>query len=177
MSSSSRLNDVWKALVIVAAIAALGCKEKSKLDRGPGSSPATGSAAATPQPAGETKAQPAAEADARAFCEKTMQKLLACFDDTTFWDNFSTTWFAKYPDTSGNPDAKKAWIGMRKDDIVGLKKDGQLEQNCDVMVRHNRLPTAADMQPVTAAMAKSCGDFGTAMGFLLFHTGAFHQPR
>lgn len=172
MSFKSR-SDLVRALVLL--VAAVGCKDKSKLDREPSAQPVAAEPAKTA--AEPAKPPPAADAEATAFCRKTMQKILTCFDDKTFWDNFATTWFAKYPDTTGNPDAKQAWIGMRKDDIVGLKQDQQLDQNCDVMVRGNRLPTADDMRPVTAAMDKSCGDFGTAMGFMLFHTGVFHLPR
>jgi hypothetical protein len=163
-----------KALIIVVALAA-GCKkERSKLDTAPTpstTSPA-GSASAPAAPA-----PTAIEAEAQTFCEKTMQKVLTCFDDAAFWDVFATTFFAKYPDTTGNPDAKKQWIGMRKDDLVGLKQDKQLAENCTVMVRSSVLPTADDMKTVNAAMAKSCTDFGTAMGFMLFHKGVFHTPR
>ena len=152
---------------MVAAL--IACKnEKSKLDTVANEKPA----AAAPQPASEAS-NPAVQ----TFCEKTLQKVLDCFNDEAFWDTFATTYFAKYPDTSGDPDAKKNWIGMRKDDIVGLKKDGQLAQNCTVMVNGMRNPTDADMAPVTGAMAKSCTDFGAAMGFMLFHKGVFHEPK
>lgn len=158
--------------VIGALVGAPACKnEKSKLDLDP---------VAKEKPAASAAQQPTVEAPnpaAQAFCEKTLQKVLDCFNDEAFWDVFATAYFAKYPDTTGNPDAKKMWIGIRKDDIVGLKKDGQLAQNCTTMVRGMRNPTDADMAPVTAAMAKSCTDFGTAMGFMLFHKGVFHEPR
>lgn len=165
-------SDLANAIVLVAMIVACACNENtSKLDRAPASQhPAT-----TAAPPSST--QPVAAADAQVFCEKTMQKILACFDDTAFWDNFATTWFAKYPDDTGNPDAKQAWIGMRKDDIAGLRRENALAQNCTVMVERSRLPSAADMKPVEVAMARTCGDFGTAMGFMLFHTGVFHLPR
>ena len=159
-------------LMIVVALAALGCKDSSKLDKAPApTAPAAGGAI------GSATAPAAADAEAQAFCEKTMQKMLACFDDASFWDVLATTYFAKYPDTTGNPDSKKMWIGMRKDDLVGLKRENALTENCHVMVTKNQLPTTADIKTVSEAMAKSCTDFGTAMGFMLFHKGAFHAPR
>ncbi len=147
-----------------------GCKqEKSKLDD---------VALATPTaPSSSGSASPGNTSEAQAFCVETLQKVYSCFEDATFWDNFATTWFAKYPDTSGNPDAKKEWIGMRKDDLVGVKQDNEIVENCKVMVRLNRLPTAQDIDAVTGAMKKSCSAFGTAMGVMLFHNGVFHEPR
>jgi hypothetical protein len=163
-----------KLLMIAVMLAAAGCKERSKLDKPPSPSnqPAVGNAVGS-----ATAPPPGAEADAQAFCEKTMQKMLACFEDASFWDVLATTYFAKYPDASGNPDVKKMWIGMRKDDLVGLKRENALGENCHVMVTKNQLPTADDIKTVSDAMAKSCADFGTAMGFMLFHKGAFHTPR
>ncbi|CAN5910523.1 hypothetical protein BH11MYX3_BH11MYX3_16060 [soil metagenome] len=155
----------------IGSLAFTGCKQRSKVEDHP--APPTSGALA-----GSSSAEPpAAEPKAQAFCEKAMRKALECLNDDGFWDVFATTFLAKYPDPSGNPDSKRAWIGMRKDDIAGLAKDGQVQQNCSVMVRLNRLPTEADMKPVVDAMGKSCTDFGTAMGFLLFHKGVFHLPR
>lgn len=160
--------------MIGALVVAPGCKnEKSKLDTAASEKPAETPAAKPSQTSAADAPNPAAQ----AFCEKTLQKVLDCFNDDAFWDAFATTFFAKYPDTTGNPDAKKQWIGMRKDDLVGLKKDGQLAQNCTVMVQGLRNPTDADTTPVNAAMAKSCTDFGAAMGFMLFHKGVFHDPK
>jgi hypothetical protein len=163
-------NSLHSACLLFAVFAAAGCKQNANADNDKAN-------ARVVAPVEQTVAPPATETEARAFCNQTLDKTVTCFDDAAFWDNFATTWFAKYPDMSGNPDAKNAWIGMRKDDIVGLRQDGQLAQNCDIMVRKNRLPTAADMAPVTAAMHQSCSAFGTAMGLMLFHTGVFHMPR
>ena len=174
---SFKLHSLSEVMVVVA-IAAIGCKQdtsKLEAEPAPGARVATKEPAPPPRP--PTQSFTPAEAEAQAFCEKTMQRVLDCFKDDGFWDVFATTFFAKYPDTTGNPDAKKMWIGMRKDDIVGLRQDNQLAQNCTVMVRGTRLPTAEDMQPVVTAMGKSCTDFGTAMGFMLFHKGIFHMPR
>jgi hypothetical protein len=121
-------------------------------------------------------AQPAVT-DVQTFCVATLRKVMDCFHDDNFWDIFATTYLAKYPDSSGNPDAKKQWIGMRKDDMVNLRKGKAFEQNCQAMIEHNKVPTAEDMKPVQAAMGKSCGEFGGTFGFLLFHRGAFHDPR
>jgi hypothetical protein len=160
--NSRTLRDI---ALVAATFVAVGCKqEKSKLDDFAPAAPTAPAASAN-------------SSDVQAFCEQTLQKVFTCFEDAGFWDNFATTWFAKYPDTTGNPDAKKEWIGMRKDDLVGVKRDNQIAQNCQVMVRLNKLPTAQDIEAVTGAMKSSCSAYGTAMGVMLFHNGVFHEPR
>ena len=173
--------DRW---IVIAAIAGAGCKsEPTKLEPPPKPEVNTAAPVEVPTPpagsaAGSATASPQGDtAQAQAFCEKLMHKMLVCFDDAGFWDVLATTYFAKYPDATGNPDAKKAWIGALKDSFVDLKNEQQLAENCSVMVRGLRLPTAADMQAVNESMTKSCTDFGTAMGLLLFHKGVFHMPR
>ena len=66
---------------------------------------------------------------------------------------------------------------MRKDDVVGLKTNQQFDANCNVMLEHNLPPTAEDIKTVQAAMARSCVEYGAALGFMIFQKGVFHQPR
>jgi hypothetical protein len=136
---------------------------------------ALGGCKRAPAPAAAPPSTPTPEM--RDFCVATMKHVMSCFHEDSFWDAFATTYFAKYPDQTGDPDAKKHWIGMRKDDLVQLYRDRQFEPNCQVMLEKNQLPTEADMKSVQAAMEKPCVEFGGAFGYLLFHKGVFHAMR
>src|SRR5689334_19059544 len=82
-SMCSRVNRL--ASVGALALALAGCKKEAP--------PAPPPAAAASEPA----------ADVQSFCVATLRKTMDCFKDDNFWDVFATTYFAKYPDTSGNP--------------------------------------------------------------------------
>lgn len=153
-----------RALLVVAALAA--CKGDKPRAAPP---PATGSAA--PAPADARAVDP----EVRAFCVRTMHHIGKCFEDDAFWDAHATTFFAAQKQAI-DPDEKKRWIGMHKDSYATLARGKELEQNCDVMIAENQLPTREDMALVDNARGQSCAAFGGALGYVLFTRGAFYKP-
>lgn len=159
-----------RRLVVLVALCA--CKgNQPHASTGSGGS-AVGSARAG---SGSAAVARAVDPEVRAFCVRTMHHIAKCFDDDAFWDAHATTFFAAQKQPI-EPEEKKRWIGMYKDSFATLARGKELEQNCDVMIGENQLPTAEDMKLVDDARAQSCAAFGGALGYVLFSRGAFYKP-
>jgi hypothetical protein len=185
-----------RALLLITAFAALGCRDRA--DRGaraPAGRGGSGAQATVGEAAGSAEGSPAgpgtasgaaapAAGDAavaidpamHAFCVRSMLQIKKCFDDEAFWDAHATTFFAAQKKPI-DPEEKKHWIGVYKDSFVSLVRAHELEQNCTVMLEQNQLPTPAQMELVDAAMKQSCAAFGGALGYVLYSEGAFYRPR
>lgn len=111
-----------------------------------------------------------------AFCVRSMEQIKTCFEDDAFWDAHATTYFAALKEPI-EPERKKQWIGMYKDSFVSLVRAKELQQNCEVMLAQNQLPTQKQMDLVDQAREQSCVAFGGALGYILYSQGAFYRPR
>ncbi len=161
-------------LVVLIAIAA--CKGGDK--RAPtasGSADGSGSAAVAGSGSGSGSAAPIDPA-MHAFCVRSMLQIKKCFDDDAFWDAHATTFFAAQKRPI-DPAEKQHWIGVYKDSFIALLRGKELEQNCDVMLAQNQLPTGPQMDLVDQAAKQSCAAFGGALGYVLYSEGAFYKPR
>ena len=114
----------------------------------------------------------------RNFCVANYQKFMKCFEDEQFWNVLATMFFAKNPQMDdGTPGTRQKWIGMRKDDLVGLSKEHRFAADCEASIRHNQWPTEADISLVSHAQQGACPGFANAFGKMVFMDGAFYQSR
>jgi hypothetical protein len=111
-----------------------------------------------------------------SFCVQNNVKMMSCLHDDAFWDGFSTLYFAKTGQAVDDA-ARRHWIGVLKDDLLGLQRANGFEQNCQAALTHNKAPTPRSVATVTAARERPCAEFGTALGYMIFHEGAFHDPK
>lgn len=134
-------------------------------------------AAASPRPSSDA-GPPTATADPaiKAFCLRAFARTRQCFHDDAYWDAFVTFYFAARNEPVA-PEAKRQMSGNLKDDLVKLERDGAIASNCDVMIARTRLPTEEQMARVRATEGRSCAEFGSRLGWLIFHQGVFHRPR
>ena len=112
----------------------------------------------------------------KRFCVRNFERIRGCFDDEAYWDTFVTFYFAGRGGPI-DPDAKRRMIGNLKDDVVKLMKDHAFAQNCDAMISNRRLPTPEQIARVRATDGKSCAEFGSQLGWVIFHEGVFHLAR
>ena len=169
----------WALVWATALLSPAACKDRSEAPvtaaaSSPTLAPAPAPAPASPSAPSSTTFDP----KDMAFCQANFGKMLTCFEDDSFWQIFSTMYFAYSPQGAQVAEAdKQLWIGMRKDDLMSLKADKALEQNCVAMLTHTKGPTAAQRAQVDTARAKSCPDFASAFGGLLFAEGVFHEMK
>jgi hypothetical protein len=110
------------------------------------------------------------------FCANNHFKMMDCFKDDQLWDIFATMYFAKH-DPTVSDDERKRWIGKHKDDALALFKERGFEKSCEVSLLHNKAPTAKSVANVDAARGKSCAEFASAYGYMVFYEGAFADPK
>jgi hypothetical protein len=155
-----------------AFVTASGCGKREERT----SSTANGSAAGSGSSSAPVDAAVAIDPAMLAFCVRSMEQIKTCFEDEAFWDAHATTYFAAQKEPI-EPERKKQWIGMYKDSFVSLVRAKELQQNCEVMLAQNQLPTQKQMDLVDQAREQSCVAFGGALGYILYSEGAFHRPR
>ena len=132
---------------------------------------------AAPAPAPPPPAPAALDPKQVEFCVQNFEKSMACFKDDGYWDVLATLYFAQNPTLPGDAAAKQHWIGILKDDMVGLAREHRFDENCRAMLAHNQAPKPSTMATVSAARGKSCADFANAFGWMIFGEGAFHKPK
>ena len=110
------------------------------------------------------------------FCAKNHARTISCFKDDQFWDIFSTMYFAKHNPTVAEEE-RKAWIGILKDDVLTLYREKGFEKNCEASLLHNKAPSAKSVATVNAAREKSCAEFASAYGHMVFQEGAFSDAK
>jgi hypothetical protein len=168
------MKRAWLILAILTPFAA-GChKRATPASSGtPGTSgapAASGGPASVPAPPGAWLS----DHDLIEFCAATLAKTSTCVNDDEFWNILATFAFAGKPIDDAT---RHQWIGMRKDDILGIARENGFRANCAVMVKRGRPPTAATGQMVTRALNESCAKFAAAQGHMIFIEGAFNRPR
>jgi hypothetical protein len=155
------LLTVMRGLVLVTMMAAC-----SKLTDKPADKPAY-------RPASENvKIDP----ELLQFCVKNHFKLVNCADDDQLWNEISNRYFAKLGQKVDDEE-RKHWIGVYKDDLIVLYRDRAFEKDCATSLAHTRPPSPSSVNLVTAAREKSCAEFATAFGNMVFGEGAFFDPR
>jgi hypothetical protein len=110
------------------------------------------------------------------FCARNQLKMVNCLNDDQFWDIVSTMYFAKTGQKVGEEE-RKHWIGVLKDDVLALYRDRAFEKNCATSLEHNKAPSPRSVSTVTAAREKSCAEFASAFGYMVFQEGAFYEAR
>jgi hypothetical protein len=163
---------------VLALVAVVACKGGDK-HAATGSGAPAGSAASAGSGSAASPSDAAAVAIDPAmhnFCVRSMQQIGTCFDDDAFWDAHATAFFAAQKQPI-DPAEKKHWIGVYKDSFASLVRSKEIEQNCDVMLAENQLPTKQQMDLVDQARDQSCAAFGGALGYVLYTEGAFYRPR
>lgn len=163
-------------ITVSVLVAASGCRNSDertpKMAGGSASGSGSGSSSASAAADVPVPIDPAM----LAFCVRSMEQIKKCFEDEAFWDAHATTYFAALKEPI-DPERKKQWIGMYKDSFVSLVRAKELQQNCEVMLAQNQLPTQKQMDLVDGAREQSCVAFGGALGYVLYSEGAFYRPR
>lgn len=150
---------------MIAACLALSCGDREPTPAAkPAAPPAEPASPATPD-----------RARVHAFCVASFDAMYACVDDAAFWNVMATLYFQSDPQLAGNDAAKEPWIDMMKSVATKLHDEGAYADNCNATLDHNLWPTEEQMRRVEAARAVSCGDFGSAFGYMMFGEGAFHR--
>lgn len=177
-----------RAAVLVAAVALLGCQQGSSESE---------AATQKPQPvaADDDRAQETPPPDQAAdlapeevvseverrrimnFCVHNLRRTLRCFDDDAYWDTFMTHYYATSGGGQADPEQKQRAIGILKDDILTLQREERFVENCENMVSTHKLPTEEQMQRVEASYDKTCAEYASALGLMIFSQRVFHDPR
>lgn len=152
----------------------------------PGEQPATENLSPAPPPvalaaeggsAADDQLSEAARRRIMGFCVFNLRRTLHCFEDDAYWDTFMTHYYATSGGGQADPEQKQRAIGILKDDILKLHREKRLVENCENMVSTHKLPTEEQMQRVEASYDKSCAEYASALGFMIFHQRVFHDPR
>jgi hypothetical protein len=153
--------------------------------------PVTEEAATVADPAARRMAEPAADSPAATggqiaeqqrrrilgFCVFNLRRTLRCFDDDAYWDTFMTHFYATSGGGQADPEQKQRAIGILKDDILKLQREERFVENCENMISTHKLPTEEQMKKVEASYDKSCAEYASALGYMIFHQRVFHDPR
>jgi hypothetical protein len=170
---------MMRSLIVLALLSS--CSRSADKKEAPEQKPGASAPAAGPQPASDKSA--AASATPQAvdpqlvrFCAQAYFKMMDCFKDDEFWQVFSTMYFANSK-LAVDEDERKQWIGILKEDLLKLHGERAFEKNCEASLQHNKAPSERSIKMVNEARQKSCAEFGSAFGYMVFNEGAFHQPK
>jgi hypothetical protein len=163
---------------LLACLLIVGCQDPtaSKTDS-PKSVPVE---AAASRKAAPPAAPGIADGDPNAvnFCVAAMSHALTCTNDPEFWNHFMTMYFALNQKLSSvSPEMKQAAIDVMKKDFQHLRVRGEPRMNCEMLARTLKLPTAAHVGKILKAISQGCGEYGSALGWLIFGEGVFHATR